>query len=100
MSLQDDEQQVLDAIENQLRTYDPQLMHCFSAFCRVTPPIKPVKGRERPAPHRRKAQRGRRRRTGRQAYAIVIELVLVIMVIMAVGLLMLGAVWMLAALSH
>jgi Protein of unknown function (DUF3040) len=100
MSLKDDEQRVLDAIENQLRTDDPQLMHCFSAFCRVTPSIKPVKGRERVAPHRRKAQRGRHRHTDRQAYAIVIELVLVIIAVVLVVLLMLGAVWMLAALSH
>lgn len=100
MSLQDDEQQVLDAIENQLRTEDPQLMHCFSAFCRVTPPIKPSKGGKRAAPHRKHARRGRRRRTDRQAYAIVFELILVIMAVVLTALLMVGAVSLLAALSH
>jgi hypothetical protein len=99
MSLRDDEQRILDAIENQLRTDEPQLMHCFSAFCRVTPPIKPVKGWQC-APHGRKAQRGRRRRTDRQAYAIMIEFALVVIAVVLVVLLMLGAVWMLAVLSH
>jgi hypothetical protein len=100
MNLQDDEQQILDAIENQLETEDPQLMHCFSAFCRVTPPTKPVKGGERVAPRRRKARHRRRRRKDRPAYAFVIELVLVIIAVVLVVLLILGAVWVLAALSH
>jgi hypothetical protein len=100
VSLRDDEQRILDAIEDQLRSEDPQLMHCLSAFCRVTPSIKPVKGWELAAPHRIKAQPRRHWRTDRQAYAIVIEFVLVIIAVVLLVLLMLGAVWILAALSH
>jgi hypothetical protein len=39
-----DEQRVLDAIEYQLLSEDPQLWDCFSALGSLTPPIKPVNG--------------------------------------------------------
>jgi hypothetical protein len=100
MSSKDDEQSVLDALENQLRAEDPELMHCFSAFCRVTPAIKPVRGWKRTTPQTTKAQRGRRRLIKRQAYAIVVELVLVTIAVVFIALLMLGAEWLLAALSR
>jgi hypothetical protein len=44
--------------------------------------------------------RGRRRRTDRKAYAIVIELVLVIIAVVLVAMFLVGAVWVLIALSH
>ncbi len=100
MSLQDDEKRALDAIENQLRTEDPQLMDYFSALGGMAPPLKPVKGWERAAPYGKAARRGRHRRTDRPAYVIVIELLLVIIAVVFVVMLILGAVWMLAALSH
>jgi hypothetical protein len=40
----DDEQRVLDGIEYQLLSEDPQLWDCFSALGGLTPPIKPVNG--------------------------------------------------------
>ena len=100
MNSQDDEQRVLDAIENQFRTEDPQLMACFSALGRITQPIKPVRGWGSTGPYGRKARHGRRRRTGHQEYAIVIEFALVIIAVVLVVLLILGAVWLLAALSR
>ena len=59
-----------------------------------------MKGWGSTAPHRKEARRGRRGRTDRHAYAIVIEPVLVIIAVVLVVMLILGAVWMLAALSH
>ena len=102
MGSRDDEQRILDAIENQLQTEDPQLMdrfYRFSALAGVTPPVKPVNGRGWTAFYRKEA-RGRRRRTDRKAYAIVIELVLVIIAIVLVAMFLVGAVWVLIALSH
>ena len=98
MSSKDDEQSVLDALENQLQAEDPELMHCFSAFCRVAPAVKPVQGWGRTTPYT-KAQRRRRRRANREAFAIVAQFALVIIAVVFVGLLMLGAAWLLAALS-
>jgi hypothetical protein len=96
----DDEQRILDAIENQLQTEDPQLMDRFSALASGTPPVKPVNGGGCAAPYRKEAPRGRRRRTDRQAYAIVIELVLVIIAAVLVAMFLVGVVWVLIALSH
>jgi hypothetical protein len=100
MSSPDDEQRVLEAIEYQLLSEDPQLWDCFSALGSLTPPIKPVNGWWRTVPHRKEARRGLRRCTDNQVFAIVIELVLVIIAVVLVVMLILGAVWMLAALSH
>jgi Protein of unknown function (DUF3040) len=96
----DDEQRILDAIENQLQTEDPQLMDRFSALASVTPPVKPENDRGWAAPYRKEAPRGRRRRTDKRAYAIVIELVLVIIAFVLVAMFLVGAVWVLSALSH
>ena len=106
MGLPDDEQRVLDAIEYQLLAEDPQLYDCFSALGGLTRPIKPLDGwwypasRGKKARHRKKARRGLRGFTDNQVVAIVVELVLVIIAIVSVVMLILGAVWMLAALSH
>ena len=100
MSLQDDEQRALDAIEYQLLSEDPQLWDCFSALGGLTPPIKPVNGWWRTARDRKQARRGLRRCTDNQVFRIVIELVLVIIAVVLVVMLILGTVWMLAALSH
>lgn len=75
MSSRDHEQRVLDAIENQLRTEEPQLIDYFSAFGNASPLIKPVKGWDRAASSRRLARRGRHRHADRQGYGIVIEVV-------------------------
>jgi hypothetical protein len=90
----------LDAIENQLQAADPQLMDGFSALASVTPRVRLVNGWRCAAPYRKEAPRGRRRRTGRQAYAIVIELVLVTIAVVLVAMFLVGAVWVLIALSH
>lgn len=44
MSLRNNEQRVLDAIENQLQAEEPQLADCFSRFGGKSPRIKPVDG--------------------------------------------------------
>jgi hypothetical protein len=100
MGSRDDEQRILDAIENQFQTEDPQLMDRFSALASVTPPVKPENGRRWAAPYTKEALRGRLRRTDQQAYAIVIELVLVIIAVVLVAMFLVGAVWVLIALSH
>jgi len=106
MGSRDDEQRVLDAIEHQLLSEDPQLWDCFSALGGLTPPIKPVNGWWRTAPVRKEARpgnnarRGLRRCTDNQVFRIVIELVLVIIAVVLVVMLMLGTVWVLATLSH
>jgi Protein of unknown function (DUF3040) len=100
MGSPDDEQRILDAIENQLRAEEPQLVGYFSALGSVTPWIKPMNDRGRAAPHRKEARRGRRPLMDKQRYAIVIELVLVITAVVLIVMVIVGAVWMLAALSH
>jgi hypothetical protein len=50
--------------------------------------------------HRKNGRRGLRQFTDNQAFAIVIELVLVIIALVGVVMLILGTVWMLAVLSH
>jgi hypothetical protein len=49
MSSRDDEQPILDAIEDQLRTENPELVGYFSAFGGMTPWIKAVDGRDQTA---------------------------------------------------
>ena len=100
MGQPDDEQRVLDAIEYQLLSEDPQLRDRFSALGSYMPPIKPVNGWWRSAPDRKQARRGPRRFTDNEIFATVIELGLVIIAVVLVVLLILGAVWMLAVLSH
>jgi hypothetical protein len=101
MSSRDDERRVLDAIENQLRTEDPQLVGRFSAFGRVAPPITPVNGRDAAARHRKVAS-AEGNGTGVNKYMpAVLELVLAIIASTFVAVLIALAVWwMLTALSH
>ena len=63
MGLPDDEQRVLDAIEYQLLSEDPQLRDCFSALGSLTPPIKLMNGWWRTAPDRKQTRRGPRQLT-------------------------------------
>ena len=100
MGLREDEQRVLDAIEYELLSGDPQLWDCFSALSSTAPPVKPVKGWARTAPNRKQARPGPRRCTGNQASATVVELVLVLLAVMLVLMLIFGVVWKPAALSH
>jgi hypothetical protein len=97
MSSRDDERRVLDAIENQLQTEDPQLVGYFSAFGSVTP----VNGRGGAARRREvDSAEGSGTRTGKHMPA-VLELVLVIMASTLVAVLIALAVWwMLTALSQ
>jgi Protein of unknown function (DUF3040) len=101
MSSRDNERRVLDAIENQLRAEDPQLVGRFSAFGSVTPPIKPVNDRDGAARRRRVASaEGNGTRTGKHMPA-VLELVFVIIASTLVAVLIAVAVWwMLTALSQ
>jgi hypothetical protein len=48
MRTPDDERVVLDAVESQLRTEDPQLIACFLAFNSVTPPLPRRTSEDRP----------------------------------------------------
>ena len=100
MGLRDDEQRVLDAIEYELLSGDPQLWDRFSALGSTTSPVKPAKAVARTAPDKKKARPGPRRCTGNQASATVVELVLVLLAVILVLMLIFGIVWMPAALSH
>lgn len=97
MSSRDNERRVLDAIENQLRTEDPQLVGRFSAFGSV----RPVNGRDGAARRRKVASakgNGARTRKHRPAE---LELVLVIIASTLIAVLTAVAVWwMLTALSQ
>lgn len=59
MSLQGNEQQVLNGIESQLRTENPWLMACFLVYNRVAPRIKPPNLRYRSARKDRLAKAGK-----------------------------------------
>lgn len=79
MRSQHSEQQILNAIETQLRSDDPQLAACFIDFASVTrnagmPPIEQL------AEGRRVASRRRHRRWGRPSYALLIQLVMLFVV--------------------
>ena len=100
MSLPDDEQRVLDAIEYQLLSEDPQLRDCFSALGSFVPPIKPVNGWWRTASDKQQTRRGPRQYTENEIFAIVIELGLVIIGVVLVVLLILGVLWMFAVFNH
>ena len=100
MGLRDDEQRALDAIEYELLSGDPQLRDCFSALDSTTPPVKPVKASPRTAPVRKQARPGPRRCTGNQISATMVDLVLVIIAVVLIVMLIVGVVWMPAALGH
>ena len=90
MSSREYDQRVLDAIENQLRTEEPQLVDYFSAFGIGTPLIKPVNGWGRAAPSHRVARRGTHWLTNRRGYEIVLWLVPVFVAIILVAVLITG----------
>jgi Protein of unknown function (DUF3040) len=69
MSSRDNEQRVLDAIENRLRTEDPQLIGCFWAFGSIAPRAAQANGPDCPAPSREVVPRGSRQRSGRLPHA-------------------------------
>jgi hypothetical protein len=98
MSSRDEEQPVLDAIEEQLRAENPELVGYFSAFSRMTPWIKAVKGcqaaaRREVAPRRDVARHGKHRRTDRQGFAVATQSVLLIIAAMLLAVFVAGAVW-------
>jgi hypothetical protein len=99
VSSRDDEQPILDAIEDQLRVENPELVGYFFALGGMTPWIKVVNGRDqaaavrRVAPRRKVAPRGKHRRTDRQGFAIAIRFVLLIIVTMLLAVFVAGAVW-------
>lgn len=64
MSSRDNDQRVLNAIENQLRAEDPQLIGCFWAFGSITPPANRVNDSDCPAPSREAVPRRSHQRTG------------------------------------
>lgn len=97
MSSRDDERRVLNAIENQLRTENPELMGSFAALGSVTTPIKPVNGWGPAGSDRKPARRGRNRDTSQDVKSIVVEFVLVIMAVVLVAVLTVGAVGLLTA---
>ena len=75
MRSQDSEQQILNAIETQLRSEDPRLAACFIAFASVTrnagiPPTEQL------TEGRCVASQRRHRRWGRPSYALLIQLVI------------------------
>ena len=76
MRSRDNDQLVLKAIENQLRTEDPGLVGNFSDFGSITPWIKPAKGGDRTTTGREKVSLGWR--ADREVYDIVSQLILVI----------------------
>lgn len=95
MSLRDNEQRILDAIENQFQAEDPQLIDSFAAFGLTTPLIKPVNGWGRAARSReRGARRGRHRRTDRHGYA---QVLIILAVVLAAVLVVVGTMWWLVA---
>jgi hypothetical protein len=99
VSSQDDEEPVLDAIEDQLRTENPELVGYFSALGGMTPWIKAINGQDqaavRPkiASRRKAAPRRKPRHTDGQGFAIVNQFALLIIVSMLVAVFTGGAVW-------
>ena len=78
MNARDHQQVVLDAIENQLQTEDPELIADFMAFNSIAPPIKPLAGWDRAAPRRK------RRRANPKRSEFAIELIAVACALVAV----------------
>jgi hypothetical protein len=97
MSLRDNEQRILDAIENQLRTEEPQLIDYFSAFGGTGPLIKPVKGWDRAASSKRTAGRGRRLPTDwrKHGQVLIISATVLVSLLLVVGTMW----WIIATLS-
>jgi hypothetical protein len=68
MNARDHQQGVLNAIEDQFRTEDPELIADFTAFNSIAPPIRPLAGWDRSAP------RGKRRDANPQRFESAIKL--------------------------
>lgn len=87
MNSRDYEERILDAIENQFRTEDPQLIECFSDFDSIIPGMEPVESSDREAPGQEAAPRGRHRRTNQKANAAVTRLVLRVIALIVMAML-------------
>jgi hypothetical protein len=79
MRSQDSEQQILNAIETQLRSEDPRLAACFIAFASVTRNAGMLPT-EQLTEARWVAPRRRHRRWWRPSYAVLIQLVMLFVV--------------------
>ena len=87
MSLRNNEQRVLDAIENQLQAEEPQLADRFSQLGGKSPRIKPLDSWDQAAPVEETAPHGKHQDTDpgdtdRRAGAIGTQLVLIIIAAM------------------
>jgi hypothetical protein len=106
MSSRDDEQHVLDAIEDELRAENPELVGYFSAFGCMTPWIKAVDGRDQAAahlkvaPHPKVAPHGKHRRTDRQGFAMTIQFVLLIIATIILAVFAGAATWWVLSTLH
>ena len=101
MSLRNNEQRVLDAIENQLQAEEPQLADWFLRLGSKSPRIKPVDGWDQSAssgqgaPHGETAPGGRHQDRDRRAGAIGTQVVLLIIgAMILVGFVVGVASWM------
>jgi hypothetical protein len=92
MKSSDHEQAVLNAIENQFRTENPQLMADFTAFNSGAPPIKPLHGWHWATPHEK------RRRMDSKRFWFALEVIAMACALVAVlaGI----TVWLLTTLSQ
>ena len=79
MRSQDSEQQILDAIETQLRSEDPRLTACFMAFTSVTRNAG-MPSTEQLTDGRWVASRRRHRHRGWRSYALLIQLAMLFFV--------------------
>jgi hypothetical protein len=100
MSSRDDEQPVLDAIEDQLRTENPELVGYFSALGCMTPWIKGEDGRDQKAARPKVAPHGKHRCTDRQGFAIAIQFVLLIIATILLAVFAGGATWWVLSTLH
>ena len=80
MRTPDHERVVLNAVESQLRTEDPQLIACFMAFNSVTRPIRPADGWDRPAAGEERIRRGDPVRHRRVVQLVIVTCTLVAIV--------------------
>jgi len=96
MSLRNNEQRVLDAIENQLEAEEPHLADCFSQLGSKSPRIRPVHGWDQAAaPVEETAPREEHQDTDQQAGGIGTHLVLLIIAaVILVGFVIGVASWM------
>jgi hypothetical protein len=78
MNARDHQQGVLNAIADQLRTEDPELIADFMAFNSISPPIKPLAGWDRAT------RRGKRRPAKPNRFELAIKLMAVACALVAV----------------